>query len=92
MQTRWDYVCGEYRQENRTESNVPSQRASHPGRPGSWWAINVAWQVSYSSMHAPAVAQARDTAPLSSPGRLASPLSRVGVYAEVVLAMRSLVA
>jgi hypothetical protein len=27
-------------------------------------------------MHAPAVAQARDTAPLSSPGRLASPPCR----------------
>jgi hypothetical protein len=46
--------------------DVPSQRASHPGRLGSWWAINVAWQLGWSSMHAPAVAQARDTVPSPS--------------------------
>jgi hypothetical protein len=41
-------------------ANVPSQRASHLGRPGSCWANDVAcasWAV--PSMHVPAVAQSR---------------------------------
>jgi hypothetical protein len=60
-------------------ANIPSQRASHLGRPGSWRAIYVAWQVHWTGLSLTACASGstiRDVLP--SPCRLAPPPCWVG--------------
>jgi hypothetical protein len=60
--------------------DVPSQRALHLGRPGSWWAIYVAWPVWLLVAACACGGTLQTQIPLPSPGQLASPPCRVGGY------------
>jgi hypothetical protein len=59
------------------KADIPSQRASHLGRPGSWWAIYVACVAGERLVNACACGGTIKI-PLPSPGELVSPPCRLG--------------
>lgn len=79
----WRWAGGEIRAEG---ADIPAQRASHPGRPGSWWATGQRSRV--AAEQSSACACGAHPRPRKCPPRISAPPCRLGMRAGLVAVSR----